>query len=145
MGEFLYRKTVKKYPKLRCPVCGMTVWLNNLVGNHRVETFVYHFGIGRGKIKIEKPPVQEDLFDFWIQRLEGVIDWLKEQKIQKKQKNLLIYQINNPKVKLNLPVMEASVLRMMDSQPSKSIQMQVQNVKKCYPIQLSITRKFDSK
>jgi len=142
MGEFLYRKTVKKYPKLRCPVCGMIVWLNNLVGNHRIESFVYHFGIGRGKIKIEKPPMQVDLIDFWIQRLEGVIDWLKE---QKKQKNLLTYQINNPKVRLRLPVMGVSASMRMDLQPSKSIQMQVQNVKKCYPIQLSITRKFDSK
>ena len=79
---------MKKYPKLRCPVCGMVVWFRNLVKFHKIEAFEYQFGIGKGKIKVNKAVVTGSLIDYWIKRLEEVIDWLKSLK-----ETSLTYQI----------------------------------------------------
>lgn len=66
-----------KYPRLRCPVCGMAVFLRNVEHGkmHSVDVLIYDMG-GRGRIKIEKQIGDMELLDFWIQRLEEVLDWL---------------------------------------------------------------------
>jgi len=70
------------YPKVRCPVCGMVVWLRNLNRNHNPDFFKIYVG-GYGGIRYEKTtPMGDDPYDFWINRLEGVILWLKSQKKQ---------------------------------------------------------------
>lgn len=66
-----------KIPRLRCPVCGMVAYLRNLERNHRLDSFLVHYG-GRGNIKWETViPEGDNLIDFWINRLEYVITWLK--------------------------------------------------------------------
>ena len=71
---------MKILPKLRCPVCGMIVWLRNLLGFHHPDAYKYTFGIGRGKIKVEKSPIQGDIYSYWIRRLKEVIEYLENER-----------------------------------------------------------------
>ena len=66
-----------KFPKLRCPVCGMVVFLRNVQRGkmHNIDTFVVDFG-GRGHCVYSKDVADMKILDFWIQRLEEVLDWL---------------------------------------------------------------------
>lgn len=124
---------MRKIPKIRCPICGHIVFLRNVAPglHHRMETFVVKIkGLGRGKGFENKyeSEVPEGLADFWIRRLEEVINWLKE---QKSQKNVYLSLPTGQKASLNLdfPVSEKSVLQIRDSK-SPSLKMQTQNVPK---------------
>lgn len=73
---------MKKIPRVRCPVCGHVVFFRNVAMglHHRIETFVQTITSGgRGKIrnKFERQ-FPEGLEDFWIRRLQEVINWLKQ-------------------------------------------------------------------
>lgn len=98
---------MKKYPKLRCPVCGMVVWLRNLLKIHPVDTFEYTFGIGKGKILVKKAKVSGDIYDYWIKRLKEVISYLE------KEKNRKTLRVEIPIRKCSL-VSEISVLPKME-------------------------------
>jgi len=76
---------MKKYPKVRCPVCGMCVWLRNLVSFHKLTTWVVTFGFGRGKIHYEEQETPVGLEDYWIRRLEEVIKYLQSLKKVKEE------------------------------------------------------------
>jgi len=104
-----------KNPKIRCPVCGMVVWLRNIDRHHIIESFVVHYVKGyRGKIIFEKAETTGDsLYDFWINKLEGVIVWLKQEKLKLRIKSLtleptlraLVLSVSSPMVasKLSYP------------------------------------------
>ena len=66
-----------KFPKLRCPVCGMVVFLRNVQRGkmHNIDTFVVDFR-GRGHCVYSKDVADMKILDFWIQLLEEVLDWL---------------------------------------------------------------------
>lgn len=68
---------VKNYRK-RCPVCGMVVLMRNLHRRHDLDAFEY---IYRGRIEVRKVEVNKDfLLNFWISRLEVVLEDLRSQK-----------------------------------------------------------------
>jgi len=100
---------MKKYPKLRCPVCGMVVWLRNLVGFHPVDAFEYTFGIGKGKILVKHSQVSGDLIGYWIQRLKEVIVYLESER----EKMTKVSKVEIPLKKFSV-VSETSVLPMME-------------------------------
>mgnify|MGYP005805753441 CR=1 FL=1 len=68
-----------KYPRLRCPVCGMVVFLRNIDHGkiHDLDAFIYDIG-GRGHIVVTKSIPMGNIVDFWINRLEEVLDWLDQ-------------------------------------------------------------------
>jgi hypothetical protein len=72
---------VKSLPKLRCPCCGKLSFFPSFVGFHKLDAFVLKIkGLGRGKgfrNTYEPAPIKGNLIDFWINRLQEVIDWLK--------------------------------------------------------------------
>jgi len=110
---------VKKYPKMRCPVCGMVVWFRNLVGFHPIDSFVYTFGIGKGKILVEKQSIPEGLIEYWIKRLKEVIAYLESLKVIKTPIEIPIYS----------SALEISVLPKMELK-SKSTEKLILNVQK---------------
>ena len=58
----------------------MVVFLRNLKRKHDLDSFIVNFG-GRGNIVYKKvEPEGDSLIDFWISRLEDVINWLKSLK-----------------------------------------------------------------
>ena len=125
-------ETMKKYPKLRCPVCGMCVWLRNLVGFHKLTSWIVTFGYGRGKIHYAEQDMPEGLVDYWIRRLEEVISYLKSLKekssklrTQQFPSKLEIRQLEKPM--LDLPVLGKSVSMRTDFL-SKSQKTQTQGV-----------------
>lgn len=65
----------------RCVVCGMIVFLKNLERSHNLETFEYNYG-GRGNIEVRKmvEVSKGSLINFWISRLEDVLEDLRSQK-----------------------------------------------------------------
>jgi len=69
---------VKKVPYLRCPVCGKVSLFPNFVGFHRLEALVCSIkGLGRGKgfqNIWRSEAVEGNLIDWWIKRLQEVID-----------------------------------------------------------------------
>jgi hypothetical protein len=102
---------VRRLPKLRCPVCGKLSFLPSFVGFHKIDSFILKIkGLGRGKgfrNTYERATVKGSLIDYWIKRLEEVINWLKNQK-----KVEISYQIKHPDLsyeKKLCPVSENSV------------------------------------
>lgn len=75
---------MREVPYLRCPVCGKISLFRNFLGFHRIDAFVQKIkGLGRGKgfsNKFEHTTVQGNLIQYWIGRLEEVIDWLKSRR-----------------------------------------------------------------
>jgi len=65
-----------KYPRLRCPVCGMTCWSRNIKPGkkHKLEAFVIHLE-GYKRIWHERKATP-GLREFWIGRLQEVLEWL---------------------------------------------------------------------
>ena len=72
---------MKEIPYLRCPVCGKISLLRNFLGFHRIDAFIQKIkGLGRGKgfsNKFEHTAIEGNLTEWWIKRLEEVIEWLK--------------------------------------------------------------------
>jgi hypothetical protein len=72
---------MKKVPYLRCPVCGKISLFRNFVGFHDLGAFICKIkGLGRGKgfrNTYENAQIKGNLIDYWIKRLEEVIEWLK--------------------------------------------------------------------
>jgi hypothetical protein len=109
---------MKKYPKLRCPVCGMVVWLRNLLKIHPVDTFEYTFGIGKGKISVKKAKVKGDIYDYWINRLKEVIKYLEKEKNKRtlqveipiKKSSVVLATSVSPKMELKLKSMPSVTL-----------------------------------
>ena len=67
-------------PKLRCPCCGMLVYLRNMTRRHAIDSYVNTIG---GKTKDGKPVcryqkiVTEGLVSYWIKRLQIVLHQLE--------------------------------------------------------------------
>jgi hypothetical protein len=72
---------VKSLPKLRCPCCGKLSFFSSFVGFHKLDAFILKIkGLGRGKgfrNTYENAQIKGNLVDFWIKRLQEVIEWLK--------------------------------------------------------------------
>lgn len=72
---------MREIPYLRCPVCGKISLFRNFLGFHKIESFVQKIkGLGRGKgfsNKFEHTKVEGDIIEWWIRRLEEVLEWLK--------------------------------------------------------------------
>jgi len=64
------------YPKLRCPICGMVVWLRNLDRIHELDSFIVTYG-GRANIDFAKQEYDPNLVHFWIATLESTLEHLK--------------------------------------------------------------------
>lgn len=69
-----------KFPRLRCPVCGLLPWLRNLKRFHSLDAYVQDFG-GRGHCVYEREEVP-NLRGFWIKRLKEVIEWLEKEELE---------------------------------------------------------------
>jgi len=81
------------YPKLRCPCCGMIVWLKNVHRGrrHNIEAFVIHYA-GYKNIYLRKAKWKGDLNVFWIARLKEVLNWLgwKEEELEPEDKEVRV-------------------------------------------------------
>jgi len=71
---------MSRHPKLRCPVCGMQVWLRNVKEgkHHSIDAFVVEF-LGYKNVKHHKvtdPRQLDRLRQYWIVRLREVLVWL---------------------------------------------------------------------
>jgi len=72
---------MKKLPKLRCPICGKLSFFPNFAKFHKLEAFILKIqGLGRGKgfKNVYERQIPEGLIQFWINRLEEVLKYLKK-------------------------------------------------------------------
>ena len=119
-----------KIPKITCPICGMNVYLRNLDRHHEVQSYIVHFVKGfRGKIIYEKAETTGDsLYDFWINHLEGVIVWLKQEKLKLRIKSLtleptlraLVLSVSSPMVASKLSYPKGLTLNVQEGQLIRS-------------------------
>ena len=132
-----------KLPKIRCPVCGMRVWLRNLNRRHKIESWIVHFVKGfRGRIEYKKAETKgASLYDFWINHLEEVIIWLKVEKSRLKIQSLTLkpqvspvlgLSVSKPMELLRLLSPRARILDVQNVQPTLSLVVNKSNLKLSY-------------
>jgi len=116
---------MKKIPRIRCPVCGMTCWLNNVKTGkaHEIDAIVMEIG-GRGRIKHVLQKCPDGLIDFWIKRLKEVLKRLENLKELK-----LTIKLPEPSNLALGPVLEKSALQ-MKGLPSRLQKVAMSNVPK---------------
>ncbi len=80
---------MSEIPRVRCPCCGMLVYLRNLKRRHSVDSYVHVFG---GKQADGKPVCYYQrietpgLVSYWIRRLETVLLQLRAIELGTRQK-----------------------------------------------------------
>jgi hypothetical protein len=111
---------MSKLPRLRCPVCGMYCYLRNLIKGlrHNLDICVVHYE-GNRKIRWEKQPLPEHYIDYWIDKLEEVIDWLKGLKKTRRTVDIT-YPVRSPNLILERKFYDASVTYALPRTESKS-------------------------
>jgi len=92
------------YPKVRCPVCGMIVWLKNVQGGkrHRIQMFKIHYE-GYKKIYLTDAKWTGDFNEFWIAKLLEVLNWLGWKEEEQKQEDKEVQVIRETYVVRSAP------------------------------------------